>query len=77
MDSVVISVRVRKDMKERLEQEGIDVEKSIRDFLAQKSAQIELRRTIKRLSRIIDKNVKPSKRGFSVKSVREDRHAAH
>lgn len=30
-----------------------------------------------RLEEIVEKRVKPSKKGFAVRSVREDRHAAH
>lgn len=77
MDSVVISVRVKKETKTKLEREGIDVEKSIKDFLTRRASQIELRKTIDRLTHIIEKKVKPSKKGFSVKSIREDRNVAH
>ena len=77
MDSVVISVRVKKDTKTKLEREGINVEKSIKDFLVQRAAQLELKKTIDRLVHVIEKEVKPSKKGFAVRSIREDRHVAH
>ncbi len=77
MDSVVVSVRVKKETKAKLEKEGINVDKLIKEFLMQRASQIELKRAIRRLKHVIEKNVKPSKRGFSVKSVREDRYAAH
>lgn len=76
MDSVVVSVRIKRETKESLEREGIDVEKTVKDFLIQRAAQIKLRKTVERLARSIKRNVKPSKRGFAVKSVREDRDAA-
>lgn len=77
MDSVVISVRIKKNTKAKLEKEGIDVESSVKEFLAQKASQIELKKKIEALKRIVEKNVKPSKKGFAVKSVRQDRYAAH
>jgi len=77
MESVVISVRVKKETKAKLEEEGIDVERSVKEFLAQKALQIELREKIKRLKAIVEKSVKASRKGFAVKSIREDRYAAH
>lgn len=75
MDSMVISVRVKKELRHKLEREGIDVEKAVKDYLNQRAAQIELRRSIGKLRGIIAKDVKPSKKGFAVHSVREDRNA--
>ena len=69
MDSMVISVRVKKELKHKLEREGIDVEKAVKDYLNQRAAQIELRRSIGRLKEIIAKNVKPSKKGFAVRQT--------
>jgi len=75
MESVVISVRIKSETKRALEKDGIDVEKAVKEFLNQRAAQIELRETVERMARSIRKNVKPSKKGFAVKSVREDRDA--
>lgn len=75
MESVVISVRIKSETKRALEKNGIDVEKAVKEFLNQRAAQIELRETVDRMARSIRKNVKPSKKGFAVKSVREDRDA--
>lgn len=77
MESVVVSVRISKDAKIKLLKEGVDIEKSIKEFILQKTMQIELREEVKRLKSIVEKHVKPSKRGFAVKSVREDRYVAH
>lgn len=77
VDSVVISVRVKEEIKSKLEKEGIDVEKSVKEFLMQRAMQIDLKKTITRLAKDIERNVKPSKRGFAVKSIREDRDVAH
>ena len=77
MDSVVVSVRIKKDVKAKLEEEGINVEASIKDYLAQRAKQIEFRKKVQEWKSFIEKNVKPSKKGFAVKSIREDRRAAH
>ena len=77
MDSVVISVRVKKDTKALLERSGIDVEQYVKDSLVQRAARIGLQRKVKELKVLVEKNVKASKKGFAVESVREDRHAAH
>lgn len=77
MESVVISVRIKKDTKSKLEKEGIDVEQSVKEFLTQKALQIELKKKIDALKKIVEKSVKPSKSGFAVKSVRQDRYVAH
>lgn len=71
----MISVRIKSETKRALEKDGIDVEKAVKEFLNQRAAQIELRETVERMARSIRKNVKPSKKGFAVKSVREDRDA--
>jgi predicted phage-related endonuclease len=77
MDSVVVSVRIKKEIKENLEGEGVNIESAIKEFLADRASQIELRKKIQEFKAIIEKNVKSSKRGFAVKSIREDRYAAH
>ncbi len=78
MDSVVVSVRIKRETKTNLEHAGINLEESIREFIAQKEAFIKLKKTVERLSRAIrEKEIKPSKSGFAANSVRGDRDAAH
>ncbi len=77
MESVVVSVRIKKDTKAKLENEGVDVEEVVKEFLNNRAAQIELRKSINKLKKIVEKEVKASKKGFSVRSVREDRRAAN
>lgn len=77
MESTVVSVRIKKDIKAKLDMEGINIEQSIKEFLIQKAAMVQLRREISKLRRLVKNNVKPSKKGFGAKSVREDRYAAH
>ena len=76
MESTVISVRIKKDLKAKLDKEGIDIEQSIKDFLIQKAAMVQLREEVARLKVLITTKVKPSKKGFAVRSVREDRYVA-
>ena len=73
----MISVRIKKAVKTKLEEGGIDVQNEVRAFLDQKASQIELKEALDRMETIIRTKVKPSKQGFAVKSVREDRNAAH
>jgi hypothetical protein len=75
MDSVVVSIRIKKDVKTRLEKEGIDVEKVLKDSVTLMDAQIEWRKALARAHDIIEKHVKPSKKGWAVRTVRADRRA--
>ena len=56
---------------------GVNVEEAVKDFLNNRAAQIELRKTIERLKKVVERNVKASKKGFALRAVREDRRAAH
>ena len=66
--STVISVRIRREVKERLEEAGINIAKEVREYLENLAWKIRVREKI--LSR-----VKPSEEGFSTRSVREDRQS--
>lgn len=73
MDSVV-SIRLDKETKMTLEHDGIDIEDEIITFLSMKAAQIDLRNTIARLTITVRTKVKPSKKGFAVRSIRSHRY---
>ena len=73
----MISVRIKSAVKRKLEEEGIDVQNEVRMFLNQRASQLELKEAIDRMEEIIRTKSKPSKRGFAVRSIREDRDAAH
>ncbi len=78
MDSVVVSVRIKKELKEKLEKEGINVESALKDYLILRGKQLALKRTIEKAHRILSSGkVKPSKRGWAVKTIRYDRDVAH
>ncbi len=78
MDSVVVSVRIKKEVKAKLEKEGIDVEKAVKDYLAQRAAQIDLKKAVQEMTKIIKSGaVKPSPKGWAVKTIRYGRDVAH
>ncbi|OYT30747.1 MAG: VapB-type antitoxin [Thermoprotei archaeon] len=70
--SVVISVRVKREIKEELEKSGVNIAEEVRSYLEQLAWKIRIRRKINEWDEILSR-VKPSKKGFSVKSVKEDR----
>ena len=77
MKSTVVSVRLEKGVKEKLESAGIDLPYEFKKYVQRRIALLELQKTVRELTVMIKKNVKPSEKGFAVRSVREDRDAAH
>ena len=77
-ETTVVSVRVKKAVKAKLEKEGINVEQALKEFLNQRARQMELRKTIEAAARTLrSSRVRPSRAGFAERSVREDRDASH
>ena len=72
--SVVISVRVKKEIKELLESEGVNIAEEVRRFLEELAYKVRIRKYVKKWDRILE-GVKPSPKGFSVASVRGDRES--
>jgi antitoxin component of RelBE/YafQ-DinJ toxin-antitoxin module len=70
--STVISVRIPREVKEILEEGGVDVSREVRVFLEELAWKIKLRRQIEKWDGLLA-GVKPSREGFAVESVREDR----
>ena len=77
MNTEVISVRVRKEVKRALLEKKVDLSKLVNAYLEQLAQSEKSKGVMLRLEEIIEKRVKPSKRGFAVRSVREDRYATH
>jgi antitoxin component of RelBE/YafQ-DinJ toxin-antitoxin module len=75
--SEVVSVRIRKETKEALERNGIDVSFALRSYLEKLAWKAEGKRNLKELHRLIEREVKPSRKGFAASSIREDRDRAH
>ncbi len=72
--SVVISVRVKKEIKELLESEGINIAEEVRRFLEELAYKVRIRKYVEKWDKMLE-GVKPSPKGFSVASVREDRES--
>jgi hypothetical protein len=72
--SVVISVRVKKEIKELLESEGVNIAEEVRRFLEELAYKVRIRKYVKKWDRMLE-GVKPGPKGFSISSVREDRES--
>ena len=75
--SEVISVRVRKDVKRVLEEAGVNVGVTVREYLEELAWEITARKRLEELDKIVEERVRPSPPGWSVKSIREDRDENH
>ena len=74
LSTVVVSVRVRREVKEELERAGIDVGEAVRRYLEALAARERRKRVIAKWRRILG-DVVPSSAGFASRSVREDRES--
>jgi len=72
--SVVISVRVKKEIKELLESEGVNIAEEVKRFLEELAYKVRIRKYVEKWDRMLE-GVKPSPKGFSVSFVREDRES--
>ena len=69
--STVISIRIKKEIKEELEKHGIDINQELRKFLEELYINVKTKEYVNKWIEEL-KYVKPSEEGFSTKSVRED-----
>jgi len=72
--SVVISVRVKKEIKELLESEGVNIAEEVKRFLEELAYKVKIKRYVEKWDKMLE-SVKPSPKGFSISSVREDRES--
>ena len=72
METEVISIRVRRGTIGQLKKAGINPKEYVEDIAWKANA----KKVLLELKEII-KTSKPSKAGFAVKSIREDRNEAH
>ncbi len=77
MDSELISIRLRPGTKERLKKLGINTSEEVRKYLEELAWKQDAMNTMARLEEVIRKHSKPSKPGFAVQSIREDRDENH
>lgn len=73
----MISVRIRKEIKNELDDEGVDVESAVKQYLTERAARVRFRKAMAKLHKLIEKNVKPSPAGTAARLIREDRDAGH
>jgi post-segregation antitoxin (ccd killing protein) len=71
--SVVVSVRVPREVKEELERAGVNVSEAVRSYLEELARRVRAERALRRLDKLLEEAVKPSGEGFAAASVREDR----
>jgi F0F1-type ATP synthase membrane subunit b/b' len=72
--STVISVRIKKEIKEELERQGIDINQEVRKFLEDLYLRVKAKEYVSKWIEDLN-DVRPSEEGFSVNSVREDRES--
>ena len=74
MSTVVVSIRIRRDVKETLEEAGVNIAEEARRYLEELAWKIKVREQVEKWDELLS-NVKPSPKGFSEQSVREDRES--
>ena len=72
--TTVVTTRIKKEIKETLEKARVNIPKVIRQHLEELAWKIQLKEETEKLRKLLE-NVKPSEKGFSEKSVREDRES--
>ncbi len=77
MKSEVISIRLKKGTIDKLKELGINPPEEVRAHLENIAWEKDVERTLVRLAAIIRIHSKPSKFGFAVRSLREDRDEHH
>jgi hypothetical protein len=61
--SIVISIRIKKEIKELLEKENININEEVKKFLEELANKIKIRKYIAEWDKILE-NVKPSEKGL-------------
>jgi F0F1-type ATP synthase membrane subunit b/b' len=74
MRTVVVSVRIREEVKRLLEESGVNISEEVRRFLEELAAKVKTRKYVEVWDGLLS-NVKPAEEGFSATSVREDRES--
>ncbi len=72
--STVISIRIKKEIKEELEKHGIDISQEVKKFLEELYIKVKAKEYVNKWIEEL-KDVKPSEEDFSTKSIREDRES--
>ena len=72
--TTIITIRIKKEIKEALERAGINIPNIIKKHLEEIAWNLQLKEEIEKMRKLLE-NIKPSESGFAVKSVREDRES--
>ena len=70
----VVSIRIDEKVKKILERAGVNISKEVKRYLEELAWRIELREAVEEISKLLEE-VPPAEKGFSVRSVREDRES--
>lgn len=70
--STVISVRIKREVSRILEEAGVNISDEVKKFLENLAWKIKVKRNLKLIDEIL-KDMPPAPKGFSARSVREDR----
>jgi hypothetical protein len=76
-ENEVISVRLKNGTREKLWKLGINPSEEVMRYLEDLAWKKDVINTIYKLELIIQGHSKPSKTGFAVESIREDRNEGH
>jgi len=74
VQTVVVTIRIKNEVKETLEKAGVNIQGVIREELEGLAWKIELREETEKMRKLVER-VKPSEKGFAAKSVRDDRES--
>jgi len=77
MKTEVISIRVKADVRRALLKRGVNIPKHVKECLERLADEEGSKEAMIRMKEIVEKKVKPSRKGFAVSSVREDRNENH
>jgi F0F1-type ATP synthase membrane subunit b/b' len=69
-----IRVRIKEEIKEELEKHGINISQEIKKFLEELYIKVKAKEYVNKWIEE-SKDIKPSEKGFSTKSIREDRES--
>ncbi|MEM2995180.1 MAG: VapB-type antitoxin [Candidatus Bathyarchaeia archaeon] len=74
VQTAVVTIRIKKEVKEALEKAGVNIPDVIKKHLEELAWKLQLAEETGKMRKLLEK-VKPSEQGFAVKSLREDRES--
>jgi len=72
--TTIVTIRIRKEVKEVLEKAGVSIPKFVKQHLEELAWKPQTKEETEKLRKLLG-NFKPSEKGFAEKSVREDRES--